>query len=100
MYNDNWTDHIKQIQTFFDKLKEAKLTINLAKSEFGCAWVSYLSHIVGQGEVNPIDAKVKTISQFPIPKNKKNLMWFLGKTGYYSCFCKNFSVIVEPLTNL
>ena len=37
IYSDNWTDHIKQIQTFFDKLKEAKLTINLAKSEFGCA---------------------------------------------------------------
>ena len=56
IYSDNSTDHIKQIQTFFDKLKEAKLTINLAKSEFGCAQVSYLSHIVGQGEVKPIDA--------------------------------------------
>ena len=40
IYSDNWTDHIKQIQAFFDKLKEAKLTINLA-SEFGCARVNY-----------------------------------------------------------
>ena len=74
IYSDNWSDHVKQIRTFFDKLKEAKLTINLAKCEFGCAQVSYLGHVVGQGEVKPIDAKVKAISEFPIPKNKKELM--------------------------
>ena len=100
IYSDNWSDHVKQLRTFFDKLKEAKLTVNLAKSEFGCAQVSYLGHIVGQGEVKPIDAKVKAISQFPIPRNKKELMRYLGMAGYYRRFCKNFSVIVEPLTNL
>ena len=100
IYSDNWSDHVKQLRTFFDKLKEAKLTVNLAKSEFDCAQVSYLGHIVGQGEVKPIDAKVKAISQFPIPRNKKELMRYLGMAGYYRRFCKNFSVIVEPLTNL
>ena len=74
IYSDNWSDHVKQIRTFFDKLKDAKMTINLAKSEFGCAQVSYLGHIVGRGEVKPIDAKVKAISEFPFPKNKKDLM--------------------------
>ena len=36
---------------------------------------------MGQGEVKPTDAKVKAISQFPIPKNKKELMRFLGMAG-------------------
>ena len=48
-------------------------------------------------EVKLINAKVKAISQFPIPKNKKELMRFLGTAGYYRYF---FSVIVKPLTNL
>ena len=100
IYSNNWCDHVQQITKFFGKLKEAKLTINLAKSEFGCAQVSYLGHVVGQGEVKPIDAKVKAISQFPFPKNKKELMRFLGMAGYYRRFCKNFSIILEPLTNL
>ena len=43
IYSDNWTDHIKKL---FDILKEAKLTINLAKREFGFARVRYLAHIV------------------------------------------------------
>jgi len=50
-------------------LKKEKLTINLAKSEFGCARVSYLSHIVGQREVKAKDAKVEAISQFTVSKN-------------------------------
>ena len=74
IYSDNWSNHIKQIETFFEKLKEAKLTINLVKSEFGCAQISYLGHIVGQREIKPIEVKVEAISQFPIPKNKKELM--------------------------
>ena len=100
IYSDNWSDHIQQITKFFGKLKEAKLTINLAKSEFGCAQISYLGDVVGQREVKLIDAKMKAISQFPFPKNKKELMRFRGMAGYYCCFCKNFSTIVEPLTNL
>ena len=46
--------------------------INLAKSGFGCAQVSFLGHIVRIWEVKPIAAKVEAISQFPIPKNKKS----------------------------
>ena len=38
-------------------MREAKLTINLMKSEFGKARVKYLGHIVGQGQVRPLDAK-------------------------------------------
>ena len=76
------------------------LTFNPAKSEFGCAQVSFLRHTMGQGEVKPIAAKVEDILQFPISKNKKELMRFLGMAGYYWRFCKNFSAIVEQLTNL
>ena len=71
--NDNWSDHIHQIKRFFQEMREAKLSINLMKSEFGKATVKYLCHIVGQGQVRPLDAKVQTIAKFPIPTYKKNL---------------------------
>ena len=32
--------------------------VNLVKSEFGHAYLTYLGHIVGQGEVRPVIAKV------------------------------------------
>ena len=43
---------------------------------------------------------MKAISDCPVPTCKRQLMRFLGLTGYYRMFCDNFSVISEPLTNL
>ena len=81
-------------------MREAKLTINLMKSEFGKATVKYLGHIVGQGQVRPLDAKIQTIAKFPIPTSWEELARFLGMAGYYRNFCLNFSEIAAPLTNL
>ena len=90
IYSDNWSDHIRQIKRFFQIMQEAKLTINLMKSEFGKATVKYLGHIVGQGQVRPLDAKIQTIAKFPIPTSQKELARFLGISGYYSKFLFEF----------
>ena len=101
IFSDNWSDHIRQIERFFQIMREAKLTINLMKSEFGKATVKYLGHIiVGQGQVRPLDAKIQTIVKYPIPTSRKELARFLGMAGYYRNFCLNFSEIATPLTNL
>ena len=100
IFSDNWSDHIRQIERFFQIMLEAKLTINLMKSEFSKATVKYLGHIVGQGQVRPLDAKIQTIVKFPIPTSRKELARFLGMAGYYRNFCLNFSDIAAPLTNL
>ena len=70
------------------------------KSEFGKATVKYLGHIVGQGQVRPLDAKIQNIVKYPIPTSRKELARFLGMAGYYRNFCLNFSEIAAPLTNL
>jgi len=76
------------------------LTINLTKRESECAHVTYLGHVVGQGQIKPVNAKISAISDFPRPETKKQLMQFLGMAGYYRKFCPNFSAIAEPLMEL
>ena len=100
IYSKNWTEHLERIKEFFEKLLKANLTINLVKSEFGRASVTYLGYEVGQGKVKPLTAKIDTIIEFPVPKTKKELMRFLGMAGYYRKFCRNFSDVVSCLTNL
>ena len=100
IYSETFEEQLDIIRSFFNRLSEAKLTINLEKSEFCHATLTFLGHVVGQGHVKPIDAKVLAISEFPIPTCKKQLMRFLGMAGYYRKFCKNFSDIAAPLTNL
>ena len=81
---------------FFDQFKVP--TIKFGKCF--AANMTFLGHIVGQGQVKPVEAKVEAISDFPVPTGKRQLMPFLGMAGYYKKFCNNFSVIAEPLTNL
>ena len=100
IFSEEWQQHLQIIRTFFDRLSDAKLTVNLAKSEFCHANLTFLGHIVGQGQVKPVEAKVEAISDFPVPTGKRQLMRFLGMAGYYRKFCNNFSIIAEPLTNL
>ena len=100
LYSDSWEHHLRTIKDFFDRLTEYNLTVNLVKSEFCHATVTFLGHVVGQGQVKPISAKVQAIAEFPVPTDKKQLMRFLGMAGYYRKFCSNFSSISAPLTNL
>ena len=88
------------MRKFFQRLSEANLTINLVKSEFGCGHVTYLGHIVRQGKVKPMTAKIEAICAFPQPSTKKQVMRFLGMAGYYRKFCPNFSTVTEPLAAL
>ena len=98
--SDTWEEHCANIQELLDRLVSAKLTVNLCKSEFACATVTYLGFEIGQGKLAPIDAKVKAISDYPPPCDKKGVRRFLGMTGYYRKFCKNFAQLALPLTNL
>ena len=70
IYSDNWSDHVCQIKHFFQIMREAKLAINLMKSEFCKATVKYLGQIVGQRQVRPLDTKIETIAKFPIPTSR------------------------------
>ena len=71
--SESWQEHIRTI---------ARLTINLPKSKFKCATVTYLGHEVGQGHVKPVQAKVSVILNFPKTTSKRQLMRFLGMAGY------------------
>ena len=100
LYSDTWEEHLQIMHELFERLKKANLTVNMCKSDFCKATIDYLGHVVGYGLIKPIFAKVESILNFPIPVNKKQLMRFLGMAGFYRKFCKNFSTIVCPLTNL
>ena len=124
IFSEEWERHLQTIRNFFDRLSEAKLTVNLTKSELchayltflghlvgQCqvkstkselchAYLTFLGHLVGQCQVKSVEAKVEAIADFPVPSGKRQLMRFLGMAGYYRKFCNNFSVKAEPLTNL
>ncbi|KAL6485896.1 hypothetical protein MHYP_G00052880 [Metynnis hypsauchen] len=100
VHSSTWDEHMEMLKAVFERLDQASLTLNLAKCDFGKATVLYLGREVGQGRVRTPTDKVEAILDYSVPRTRRELCRFLGMAGYYHAFCKNFSVVVLPLTDL
>ncbi|GJY21132.1 hypothetical protein Tco_0393698 [Tanacetum coccineum] len=62
--------------------------------------VEYLGHVISAQRVATDPVKVQAMQTWPVPKNIKQLKSFLGLTGYYKRFIKDFATLSRPLTQL
>lgn len=62
--------------------------------------IAYLGYVVNADGVATDPAKIVDILKWPIPSNLKELRGFLGISGYYRKFMRQYGVISQPLTNL
>jgi hypothetical protein len=59
-----------------------------------------LGHLVGKDGVRVDPKKIEDMKDWPHPKTLKILHGFMGLTGYYRKFVKNYGKIATPLTAL
>ena len=59
-----------------------------------------LGHKISERGIEVDKAKVDAIEKTTCPKDIKGMRSFLGHTGFYRRFIKDFSKISRPLTNL
>lgn len=99
VFSTSLQEHICNLKMVFETLQKYNLKIQLDKSEFLCKEVAFLGHVVTPDGVKPNPDKIKTIQNWPLPKNETELRGFLGTLGYYRRFIKDFARIIKPLTN-
>jgi hypothetical protein len=100
IYNKSWEENVQHVDRVLQLLEEKQLYANPSKCAFGVQEVEYLGHIVSHEGVKVDPNKIKAMREWPIPKTLKKLRGFLGLTGYYHKFFKNYGQIVTPLTTL
>jgi hypothetical protein len=91
---DEMCARLKKVLT---RIKEAKLTLKPEKCSLGLERVLYLGHEIDKHGITPDLDKVKAITKFPRPQNITDVRSFLGLSGYYRKFMKNYADIARPL---
>ena len=100
IYSKTWESHVEHVDKYLQLLREHQLFLKRSKCSFGASEVEYLGHIVTKDGVRVDPKKVVAMKEWPRPKTLKSLQGFLGLTGYYRKFVKNYEKITSPLTSL
>jgi hypothetical protein len=100
IYSKTWTYHITHVDQVLNLLSQHQLFLKQSKCAFGASEVEYLGHLVGKDGVRVDPKKIEAMQYWPHPKTLKSLSGFLGLTGYYRKFVKNYGKIAAPLTAL
>jgi len=59
-----------------------------------------LGHVVSKEGIAVDSEKIRSIMEWVAPKNMDEAISFMGLTGYYKMFIKNFSHISYPMTSM
>jgi hypothetical protein len=100
IYSKTWKDHLTHVDQVLSLLAQHQLFLKQSKCAFGASEVEYLGHLVGKDGVRVDPKKIEAMQDWPHPKTLKSLRGFLGLTGYYRKFVKNYGKIAAPLTAL
>jgi hypothetical protein len=95
-----WAEHLKALEAVFQRLETANLSARPKKCYLGYQELSFLGHVVREGELLPDVSKTEEIEKATTPRTKTEVRSFLGMVGYYRKFIPNFSEIALPLSDL
>jgi len=84
----------------FKTLQQHSYYANFKKCSFGQPRVSFLGHRVSTQGVETDYEKISAVKEWPVSSNVTELRSFLGLTGYYRRFVKDYGMIASPLIDL
>ncbi|KZV31629.1 peroxidase 64 [Dorcoceras hygrometricum] len=100
IYSSSLREHTKHLQTVLEILQQNQLFVNEKKCDFGLTEIDYLGHVISGDGVAVDKKKIASVEAWPVPKNIKGLRGFLGLSGYYRKFIRDYGKIAKPLTEL
>ncbi|KAL7872249.1 hypothetical protein SRHO_G00072320 [Serrasalmus rhombeus] len=100
VFSSTLEEHEDRLLRVLKRLKEFGLKLSPDKCHFFRKTVRYLGHVVSENGVETDPEKIAALTTWPRPNNLRELKSFLGFTGYYRRFVKDYSKIARPLNNL
>lgn len=91
------TSHVRQVLV---RLLENRLFVKAEKCEFGVSTVSFLGHVIQEGQVRADPSKIRAVEEWPVPSSRKELQCILGFANFYRRFIRDYSKVASPRTRL
>ena len=100
VFSTNLDQHMERLDEVFRRIKEAKLKLKMKKCHFFKKEVSFLGHVVDEEGVHTDPEKIQAVRDWPQPRTVKEIRGFLGFSGYYRRFIKDYASIAAPMIEL
>ena len=94
------SEHVTHVKRVLSRLKEAGLRLKPSKCKFATTTIQYLGHTLTPAGVQPNEAKITAVKEFPRPQSVKQVKSFLGLANFYCRHIPNMAALSRPLTNL
>jgi hypothetical protein len=98
IYSRLWEVHLKHIKVVFKILQSEHFFLNTPSVHSSKLRWNFLGHFISNEGVQVNESKIATMKNWPRPDNVTKLRGFLGLTGYYRKFVRNYGTIVNLLT--
>ena len=93
-------EHLDHLDKVLTALGRANLKLHPRKCAVARDSATCLGHLLDRNGIRPDPHNLAKVTSWPTPTTVKGVRGFLGLTGYYRQFLKDYSKVAEPLTNL
>ncbi|KAL5557203.1 hypothetical protein UlMin_039439 [Ulmus minor] len=100
VYSKDLKEHQVHLELVLNTLLQESLFSNQKKCVFAQPSLDYLGHIISAEGMAANSSKVHAMEQWLTPKSVKEVRGFLGLTGYYRHFVKDYGLLARPLTEV
>ena len=100
IYSQSEEEREDHLRIVLQALREHQLYAKFSKCEFWLIEVKLLGHVVLASGVSEDPEKVEAVMSWERPKSVFEIRIFLGLTGYYRRFIKDFFWLAAPMTRL
>jgi hypothetical protein len=100
IWSQNLEEHQHNVRTIMNTLQEARLYINKKKTTLFSYEIILLGHIISQRGIEADISKVEKITDWPRPKNVKQVQQFLGLVRYLNAFLPRLAEQTSVLSKL
>ena len=100
IYSNTFEEHMQHIKIVLDRLQQAGLTVESRKTHIAQKKIIFIGYTFSKHGIETDPANIEKVKQFPVPKTIRDIKSFLGLTGYYRRFQKDYAKIARPLNEL